>query len=172
MGCPEVPKSSVHVGLRVEHAEAQWTKVASPDQAPSHSCVMCVHALLSTHTMGCQLQGEGIFMGPRPYTPLPVPTLLSMPSTPLQRQMPVPCHIHPCHGRHPCQNLGQGLHPCRRRHRATWVPQGLCGACLSVYILDMAMAIAIAFILATACANINNPLATKWHDGIWWRLGC
>ena len=37
----------------------------------------------------------------------------------------------------------------------------------------MAMAIASAFfILAADSENINNPVATKCHNAIWWQAGC
>ena len=70
------------------------------------------------------------------------------------------CHgWNPCHGRHPCQCQGHGLHPCQSQGQGIRPCQG---QGLDVGPVN---AVVTVFILATACTNIHDPLATKCNDG-------
>ena len=60
----------------------------------------------------------------------------------------LPC-MSSCHGWNPCHSQGQGIRPCQS--------QGLD--------VGPVNALVTVFILATACTNIHNPLATKCNDG-------
>ena len=110
---------------------------------------LCVHVVVhacaivgSTHVYCCSCQGlcpcnacTLTCLAGATILPRPVPG-----STPLHEQLP---------WLEPCQSQGQGIRPCQ-------------GQGLDVGPVN---ALVTVFILATACTNIHNPLATKCNDG-------